>query len=207
MPLLYLCSSSVSRLKLLQEAGIPIEQVFPQLVEEKVAFSERASLEDITVRLAQLKIESSSFPLVAVQAAQKNEKPLFCLSADTLVQSSCGKVLGKPSNLEEAELMLDLLSKGDATVTTGVCIEKRYGHKKEQETVCIHSKIGYHVPLRDRKDYFRQCPQALKASGASVIDFGGGKYVTHLHGSPSAVIGLPLYEVGEILERYGFWSS
>lgn len=141
---------------------------------------------------------------------EKNQKA-FILTADTLINTLTTKtVLSKPEDIHDAKRMFALLRNEPALVTTAICIHKYTWETNwvlEQEKL-FHSEteIEFIIPLSDEDWYLAHEPHALKASGAAVIEHCGLLYLKSIKGSFSGVMGLPLYEIYNILTTMGFFK-
>ncbi len=110
------------------------------------------------------------------------------LAADTLVCVD-DEVLGKPKDPGDARRMLKLLSGRAHQVHTGVCLKLQDG----RELVGVDTAQVHFMALTDEmiQRYVATGEPADKA-GAYAIQGMAGVFVTHIEGSPSNVIGLPL---------------
>ncbi len=118
------------------------------------------------------------------------------IGSDTVIASS-GKILGKPKDYSDFLSMMQLLSGSTHEVFTGVCVlfdDKRY------ETVVVTKVTMCNVTERQASDYWLTGEPADKAGGYAIQGIGG-KFVISINGSVSAVVGLPLHETKQLLER------
>ena len=121
------------------------------------------------------------------------------IAADTIVVSG-DEVLGKPTDTEDAERMLRLLSGTDHEVVTGVAIW--WGGKKQ--VFSVTSKVTFKL-LKEKEivDYIAT-GEPMDKAGAYAIQGIGGFMVRSVTGSVSNVIGLPIAEVITALQEMGF---
>lgn len=103
-----LASGSPRRKELLELASVPFEIVVSEVEETIGAYS---SPSDIVMSLA----------LQKASAVAENNSDHIVLGADTIVTYE-SRILGKPSNEDEAKAMLQLLSGKTHEVYTGVAI-------------------------------------------------------------------------------------
>lgn len=127
------------------------------------------------------------------------------IGADTIVVSE-GKVLGKPSNAEEAREMLLMLSGKEHTVYTGVCIVRG----KDKNIFTAATGVRFRVlSVSEIEAYVRTGSSFDKAGGYGIQDCC---FVTQVSGSYDNVVGLPTEELricldgmlsGKEKEEYG----
>jgi septum formation protein len=127
---------------------------------------------------------------------QRNLPPAPVLAADTTV-ALAGKIYGKPANRSHASEMLAALAGKRHEVLTGVAI-KNYD---ETEFTLSTSEVQL-APLtaEDIAQYVASGECDDKA-GAYAIQGRAARFVIELRGSYSGVMGLPLYETAQLLDR------
>ncbi len=185
METLILASASPRRRELLSHAGIPFEVQAAEVDEHcdgPASFAVRtlSSRKALAVR--------SRFP------------SRFILAADTLVELE-GVVLGKPSGPEEAAEMLRRLSGHTHQVYTGVTVINPDG---EVFTDSDRSDVTFgNVPEAEIAAYVRS-GEPLDKAGAYAIQGRASLWISHMEGSYSSVIGLPLYLVRALLIKAGY---
>jgi len=112
----------------------------------------------------------------------------FVLAADTLVCVE-DEILGKPKDEADACRMLRLLSGRAHEVHTGVCLRLPDG----RELCGVDTAKVYFMNLTD--DMIRRyvaTGEPMDKAGAYGIQSTAGIFISHIEGSPSNVIGLPL---------------
>ncbi|EHQ51632.1 Maf-like protein [Ectothiorhodospira sp. PHS-1] len=188
--MLVLASASPRRRELLDQIGVAW-RAHPVDVEEIPRAGE--SPEDFALRMAVTKAR-------AAHDAVPGHLPV--LGADTVV-SIDGDILGKPRDREDALDMLGRLSGRTHTVLSAVALLHQG---------CCHQALSTtRVRFRDlspddRRAYWASGEPADKA-GAYGIQGLGALFVAHIEGSYSGVVGLPLFETGELLRRCGLISG
>lgn len=196
--LLYLASQSPRRLELLRQIGLaPV--VLPLRhdparadVDETPLVGEKAW--DYVTRLARLKAQAA---LRAV--AGRRLQPWPIVAADTTVTLD-GEILGKPRDAAEAGAWLRRYSGRSHTVLTAVAV----ACKDQVQLAVNESTVRFGVlSERDIASYLASGEPFDKAGGYG-IQGRAAAFVEHLAGSYSGVMGLPLYETVELLERVGF---
>ncbi len=188
MPRLVLASASPRRAALLAQIGLVPDAIDPADVDETPLPRERPRA--LARRLAIAK---------AAVVAGRNPGAVV-LAADTVV--ACGhRVLPKAASLAEARDCLRRLSGRQHTVYTGVCVVDAKGRARSRVVV---TRVRFkRLETREVDAYLAGGEWRGRAGG---YDLSGriGAHVTHLNGSPSSVVGLPLYETAVLLRAAGF---
>jgi septum formation protein len=127
--------------------------------------------------------------------ACQGEKPV--LGADTIVVFQ-QEVLEKPRDFVDAQRILQLLSGNTHTVMTAVALSSQHGC----EVILVNSQVTFRELSQDDIVRYWQSGEPADKAGAYGIQGIGGKFVCHLSGSYSAVVGLPLLETDQLLHKY-----
>jgi septum formation protein len=122
------------------------------------------------------------------------------LAADTLVVLA-EAVLGKPRDAAEAVAMLTSLAGRTHRVLTGYAVLCP-GEQLEEFGVA-ESRVTLRALSRAEIDAYVATGEPLDKAGAYALQGEAGRFVTHIDGSRSNVVGLPLEVVGPLLERCG----
>ena len=180
---LILASTSPRRAELLKSAGLVFEVLRPD-ADEKLHAGETPV--EYAVRTAREKAESL-----------KARPGTVILGADTVVAAE-GLILGKPANADDAKAMLRLLSGKMHEVITGVCM------RSVVKTVCFHAATAvlFRELSEEEIEAYVATGDPLDKAGAYAIQNGAASMVRRIDGSYSNVVGLPLCEVIEALEKF-----
>lgn len=188
--LLILGSKSPRRQKLLSDAGIPfITQTIP--VDEVV---DRENPERLVSSIATQKA------MAHTRLVHKNYGKSNCilLTADTLVFHK-GLPVGKPADVDEARHILKQLSGRTHEVYTGVCLRLFLEGEMEKEILWSEKSEVEFFQLRDwQLDWYLQSDEWMDKAGGYAIQGSASHFVKRLVGSYSNVVGLP---VGELLQQ------
>ena len=183
---LVLASASPRRLELLALVGIAPDRVEPADIDETPLKAETP--ERLAERLARTKAEvvASRFPEAAV------------LAADTVVAVG-RRFLEKPLDEDEAGRFLRLLSGRNHRVLTGVAVAAA-GRTSTRVNI---TRVAF-KPLSEAEiaDYVTSGEWRGKAGGYAVQGRAGA-FVRRIVGSHHGVMGLPLYEVVNLLAGVG----
>jgi septum formation protein len=127
---------------------------------------------------------------------QRNLPRAPVLSADTTV-SLDGKIFGKPANREHATEMLSAMSGRSHDVLTAVALKS----DDWMESVVSRSEVKFKTLTPAEIAAYVESGECDDKAGAYAIQGRAGRFVVELRGSYSGVVGLPLYETGELLDK------
>ena len=184
-PLLTLASVSPRRRELLGQIGVT-HRVSAADIDETVRPGEAPA--DYVVRMACAK----------ARTVRERGSELPVLAADTIVVID-GLILGKPRDRADALAMLGRLSGRTHQVLTAVALATAgaVAFRVSASEVRMRS-----VSPAECAAYWESGESRDKAGGYA-IQGRGALFIEHLSGSFSAVMGLPLYESGELLRAAG----
>ena len=178
---LQLASASPRRKEILENLGFVVE-INPAHIDETPHPDETA--ENYVRRMAEEK-----------NRAVQNQQNLPVVSADTAVILD-HQILGKPNDHQDAKRLLQLLSGREHIVLTAVCVsfQQHYLSDISKSTVLF-------TPLSDKEiETYIQTGEPMDKAGAYGIQGKGGMFVQHLSGSFTGVMGLPVFETGNLLK-------
>jgi septum formation protein len=182
-----LASNSPRRKELL--AGIDVEYEVRTLPDIDETYPANLPSEEVAEYLAQKKA-------AAYTSLLKDDTLL--ITADTVVLLE-GRILGKPSDKDDAKRMLKDLSGKTHRVVTGVCLTSK--SKRVSFSDVAHVTFG---PLTGEEiDYYvEKYNPADKAGAYGVQEWVGYAGVERIEGSYYNVMGLPIYKVYRELKRF-----
>jgi septum formation protein len=184
---LILASKSPRRYELLKQVGLDFE-VIPSRVMEDIV--QKESPQEHVIRLAEAKARDVA----------NGHPDRWVIAADTIVTIN-GTILGKPENREEALKMLHRLSGEEHWVLTGfsVChLEKRKGDKEAVQTAVRMKNL---TPAE--MEWYVQTGEPFDKAGGYAIQGIGSFMIESIRGSYTNVVGLPLCELIQMLNRLG----
>ena len=180
---LVLASQSVHRLELLRNAGYEVEVVAHGMAEPDPA--EFADIEAALVHIALLK----------ARAARRRGARGLIFGADT-VGFARGEVLGKPADRPRALRMLEAISDTVHQVLTGWCLLRTRDGLEisgvERTTITMRPWT------REEIAAYLDSNQWVGKSGAYGLQLPDDPFVTHIDGSRSNVVGVPLERLEQI---------
>ncbi|MCW8907691.1 MAG: Maf-like protein [Sedimenticola sp.] len=186
-PLIYLASRSPRRRELLTQIGVHHTVIDIDVDETPLAHEAPA---EYVIRMALEKARAG-------QAAIPLDLPMPVLAADTAVVVG-QRILGKPRDQSDALEMLQQLSATRHKVLTGVAL----GGQRESTRLSVSQVLFRRISPAEALAYWRSGEPADKAGGYA-IQGRGALFVRALEGSFSGVMGLPLFETGELLRQAG----
>ncbi len=181
---IYLASASPRRSELLRQVGIE-HDMRPVALDETPRAGEAPSR--YALRLAEAKARAI---WEALPAAER--RPV--LAADTTVALGA-RILGKPADRVEAASMLMQLSGREHEVHTAIALL----HDGGADTRISTSRVRFRELSAAEVDWYWDTGEPADKAGAYAVQGKAAIFISHLSGSYSGVMGLPLYETWELL--------
>lgn len=185
MGYIYLASGSPRRRELVQLLAYDFDILRPEVEEQ---WQEGETPEAYVQRLAKDKSQAG------VKIAAENHP---VLGADTIVVLN-NQILEKPRNEQHAQEMLIALSGNTHQVMTAIAISDQ---KNTLGTLVVTDVTFRDLSLTEIQDYIKS-GEPMDKAGAYGIQGFGGRYVRRINGSYHAVVGLPLVETDELIQRF-----
>ena len=189
-----LASQSPRRKTLLEQLGLSVI-CHPVDIDETPLHSELPS--DLVVRLALTKA-TRCLELQNAMTPKGETATGVIIGADTTIDLD-GQSLGKPIGESDAIDMLCRLAGREHFVHTGICVIDRFRGSTKTELVTTTIRFGA-ISHAKAKQYWDSGEPKGKA-GSYAIQGLGAQFVAHLSGSYSNVVGLPLYETLQLVEK------
>jgi septum formation protein len=194
---IYLASKSPRRRELLRQAGIHFEllplRAYPldrREVDETPLPHEAAA--DYVMRIARLKAEAAMRIMVT-----RHLPPRLVLAADTTVVLD-GEILGKPADAAEAASMLKRLSGKTHKVLTAIAV----ANTRELKEALSRSEVTFRKLDESEIRRYVDSGEPLDKAGAYAIQGRAAMFISHLSGSYSGVMGLPLLETAQLIKDF-----
>lgn len=184
-PRLVLASASPRRLALLKQIGIEPDAVAPAEIDETPLKGEAPRF--LAARLARLK---------AAAAAQADA---VVLGADTVVALG-RRILPKAETEAEARACLALLSGRAHRVFTAICVVPPNQQPRER---VVETRVSFKRLAGAEIDAYIRSEEWKGKAGGYAVQGVAARFVSHISGSYSAVVGLPLHETANLLESCG----
>ena len=195
---IYLASRSPRRRELLAQIGVRFQLLMFRDRPETDAELDEAVLEGEKPAVYVERVARAKALAGWKRLEQRNLPRAAVLSADTTVALG-ERILGKPADRREAADMLSTLSGSRHKVLTAVAIK----HESQFECVISVSEVEFKpLSAEDIRQYVATGECDDKA-GAYAVQGRAAQFIVELRGSFSGVMGLPLYETAQLLERMG----
>ena len=189
-PPLILASSSPRRRELLNQIGVAY-QVIVADIDEFIRPGEDAG--DYVRRMAREK---------ALEVQRRDGVTVAVLGADTAVVVN-GRILGKPVDREDAIRMLEELSGRTHEVWSAVALVSPGGGRRERLNI---TRVTFSELERAWIGSYCDSGDPMDKAGAYGVQGIAAQKISHMEGSYSGVMGLPLHETAEILQEAGVLS-
>jgi septum formation protein len=184
---LFLASQSPRRRQLLEQIGVAFELIDLNVPEVRAAGE---SAEHYVSRVAREKARAGL-------AMLSDTKDAVVLGADTEVVLD-DDVFGKPTDAANAMAMLRRLSNRNHAVLSAVwCVSAH----REEFALSVSEVAFDRLSDADITAYVAT-GEPVGRAGAYAIQGHAAKFIRHLSGSYSGVMGLPLYETAQLLRRF-----
>lgn len=182
-----LASGSPRRKELLKQLGIKFEVKVLEGIEE--SYPKDLPLSQIAPFLSLLKAKAYSDLVIPDK---------LIITADTIVICD-GKMLGKPTDLDDAKSMLRFMSGKSHTVISGVTVLSR----DRTETISVNTSVTFGELSKEEISYYVENFRPLDKAGAyGIQEWIGGVAVKRIDGSFYNVMGLPIHQLYNLLKTF-----
>lgn len=195
-PFVWLASQSPRRAQLLDQLGVAHRPLLPDPDEDAEALEALRPGEapvDYVQRVTRAKLHAARARL-----KRRGADPAPVLVADTTVALG-RRILGKPADAAEATAMLTALAGRSHRVYTAVSVARgpRAWH------ACQVSKVRMAPMTAADIAAYVAGGEPFGKAGAYAIQGAMAGWIAHVEGSHSGIMGLPLYETGQLLRQAG----
>jgi septum formation protein len=196
---IYLASQSPRRQELLKQIGIPFEMLTAAPGEDTESLEIPLANEKARDYVERVTFAKSSVALARWQNSGKPWAPILC--ADTTVSlpgNPAGEILGKPKDPADATRILNMLSGKVHEVLSAVVLVV----DPKTTPLCLVqvSKVEFaHLTEAQITNYI-QSGEPFGKAGAYGIQGLGGAFIPSIKGSYSGIMGLPIFEVNQLLD-------
>jgi septum formation protein len=184
---IYLASQSPRRRELLQQISVDFTVVSAE-TDETVLEGE---LPEVYVqRVARLKARAG------LQQAQNHAEKRPVLAADTSVVLA-HQIFGKPESLTHARDMLLQLSGQTHQVMSAVCLAT----EKHELFALSVSDVTFIELDKHMVDWYLATGEGADKAGGYAVQGQAARFIERIAGSYSGIMGLPLFETGQLLTK------
>ncbi len=195
---IYLASRSPRRRELLGQIGVrfhlllfrDLPQADPEVNEDTLPGEPPY---DYVVRVCRIKAEAG---WTRMQQRSLPRSPV--LAADTTVAVD-GRILAKPVDRREAADMLAALSGRRHEVLTAVALK----FDERVELAVSRTEVEFRAVSGEEIRQYLATSEGDDKAGAYAIQGRAGQFIVEIRGSYSGVMGLPLYETAQLIEKFG----
>jgi len=197
---IYLASQSPRRQELLKQMGIRYEMLAPNPGEDSESIETPLLHEKARAYVERVTLAKSTAALARWQKSSLTWAPILC--ADTTVSlpgNSEGEILGKPTDVTDAERILNMLSDKTHEVLTAVALTI----DPSKQALCLVQVSRVHFTKLSPKQIaaYIASGEPFGKAGAYGIQGLGGAFIPSIEGSYSGIMGLPIFETAQLLER------
>jgi len=129
-------------------------------------------------------------------------KAIWVVGGDTVVMLN-GRVFGKPKNEVDAFRMLSKLSGQTHEVLSAVAIV----FDGEVFSALNKTSVSFKVLSESEIMDYISTDEPFGKAGSYAVQGLGAKFIKRIDGSYSAVKGMPLFELNQLLEASGYYSA
>ncbi|WDJ96815.1 Maf-like protein [Xanthomonas campestris pv. incanae] len=188
--MLYLASRSPRRHELLQRLDVPFQTLELDVPEVRAPGE---SPEHYVHRVA---LDKARAGLALVQA---DDAQAIVLGSDTEVVLG-ERVFGKPVDVDDAIAMLTVLAGRTHQVLTAVVV---VGAQRPPLQALVVSEVTFDALDATGIAAYAASGEPMGKAGAYAIQGRAERFITHLSGSYSGVMGLPLFQTSQLLTAFG----
>jgi septum formation protein len=195
---IYLASRSPRRRELLAQIGVRFHLLLFRDKPETDAELDESPLAEETPAAYVERVARAKALAGWKRLEQRNLPRAAVLAADTTVALD-GRILGKPADRRDAAAMLAELAGTRHQVLSAVAVKQ----ESQFESVLSVSEVEFKPLSPDEIRLYCATGECDDKAGAYAIQGRAAQFVVELRGSFSGVMGLPLYETAQLLERMG----
>jgi septum formation protein len=192
---IYLASQSPRRRQLLDMLGVKHELLLPDPDEDTESI-EAALPGEAPARYVQ-RVTGLKLDAALARLKRRGLPPAPVLCSDTTV--AMGRTIyGKPEDERDAARMLRELSGHTHRVLTAVAIQS--GRKRL--AALSDSRVTFAVMTSAQIAAYVRSHEPMGKAGAYAIQGGAAAYISHISGSHSGIMGLPMFETANLLRQF-----
>ena len=190
----YLASQSPRRRQLLEQVGVAYELLLPGVEEDAEALETVCADESPAAYVQRVTHAKADAAVQRWQRRQLPPAPILC--ADTTVTLD-DRILGKPANAADAAAMLRQLSGRRHQVLTALVLHDPASGQRQ--SACSVSDVWFDTLDDARIDAYVATGEPFGKAGGYGIQGRAATWVARIEGSFSGIVGLPLFELGQLL--------
>jgi septum formation protein len=192
----YLASQSPRRRQLLEQLGVRYELLLPDSSEDAEALE--AVLKNEAPAAYVKRVTGLKLDAAVARWQRRQLPPAAILCSDTTVAKG-RTIYGKPHDASDAERMLGELSGGTHRVLTAVAVQQGAQRFEALST----SQVVFETLTPAQIAAYVATGEPMGKAGAYAIQGKVAMHITHVSGSYSGIMGLPLWETASLLQAAG----
>jgi septum formation protein len=196
MSFIYLASQSPRRRQLLEQLGVKHELLLPGADEDSESLEAVLPGEAPAAyvkRVTRLKLDAAGERL-----KRRGLAPAPILCSDTTV--ALGRTIyGKPLDAKDAARMLRELSGATHRVLTAVAI----GSGRKRVEAISDSRVTFAAMSAAQIRRYVDTGEPMGKAGAYAVQGRAAAHISHISGSYSGIMGLPMHETAQLLRAFG----
>ena len=193
---IYLASQSPRRRQLLEQLGVSCQLLLPDADEDSEGLEVVMTGESPTAyvqRVTQLKLDAA---MVRLKRRGLPSAPVLC--SDTTV-AMARRIYGKPGDECDAERMLGELAGSTHRVLTAVAVQ----HGRTRLQALSVSRVTFAPMSLAQIRAYVASGEPMGKAGAYAVQGKVAMFISHISGSYSGIMGLPLHETAGLLRAAG----
>jgi septum formation protein len=197
---IYLASQSPRRAQLLEQLGVRFELLLPDAAEDAESLETVLPNEapaDYVTRVTLLKLNAA---VMRMQRRGLTAAPVLC--SDTTVALDA-TIYGKPSDAADAQRMLSALAGHTHSVMTAVAVQHGTQRVQALSVSLVQFATMSEAQIRD----YVATQEPMGKAGAYAVQGRAAAYISHMSGSYSGIMGLPMFETAELLRTLGLINA
>ncbi len=191
----YLASQSPRRRQLLDQLGVRHELLLPGAEEDsealEIALKNEAPAHYVK-RVTGLKLDAA---LTRMKRRGLDVAPVLC--ADTTVAMR-RTIYGKPADNADARRMLGELAGQTHRVLTAVAI----GTPRKRVQALSESRVTFSAMTQAQIRAYATSGEPMGKAGAYAVQGRAAAFISHISGSYSGIMGLPMHETAQLLRAF-----
>jgi septum formation protein len=196
MRFIYLASQSPRRRQLLEQLGVRHELLLPDADEDSESLEAVSPGEPPATYVKRVTLLKLDAAMQRLKRRGLPAAPILC--SDTTV--ALGRAIyGKPVDAKDAARMLRELSGATHRVLTAVAI----GHGRRRLEALSDSRVTFAAMTPTQIRRYVATGEPMGKAGAYAVQGRAAAHISHISGSYSGIMGLPMHETAQLLRAFG----
>ncbi|MGI9230093.1 MAG: Maf family protein [Gammaproteobacteria bacterium] len=184
LPVIYLASKSPRRRALLEQLGVQYQLLQVDVPEQQAAGETALAY-----------VERVAADKARAAAEQARDRPILAADTEVILND---QILGKPADHTAAIQMLQSLSGREHQVISAVALLTT---TDQLHTAVNQSKVHFKTLSKAECAAYCQTDEPWDKAGGYAIQGRAAAFISHIEGSYSGIMGLPLYETAQLLAK------